>query len=147
MEERKEVPIYVGKNVAVKITKTNPGDKGMFIAQEVAFNPKQDVKGIDTLGADTVQEWAPGLKTYEGSIKEGFKVGSDGKTQLERSAPFQSTFEEYTMTLEYDGGSGSKITISLTGVIFPEPSIASPKNEPAYITTKFKTKTASVAIA
>ncbi len=141
------MPIYVGKNVTVKITKTTPGDKGMFIAQELAFNPKQDIEGVDTLGADTVQEWAPGLKTYEGSIKEGFKVGADGKIQLERSAPFQSTFEEYTMTLEWDGGSGSKITISLTGVIFPEPSIAGVKNKAQYITTKFRAKTASVAIA
>jgi len=139
--------VYVGKNVAVKITKTTPGDKGSFIAQEVAFDPKQDIEGVDTLGADTVQEWAPGLKTYEGSIKEGFKVGSDGKTQLERSAPFQSTFEEYTMTLEWDDGAGSKITISLTGVIFPDMSIAAPKNKPQYITTRFRAKTATVAIA
>jgi len=139
--------VYVGKNVAVKITKTNPGDMGSFIAQEVTFEPKQAIEGIDTLGADTIQYWAPLLKTFEGTIKEGFKVGSDGKKQLDRSAPFQTTFEEYTMTLEYDGGSGSKITVTLTGVIFPEPSVASPKNAPAYITTRFRAKTASVAIA
>ena len=146
-EEKKEMSVYVGKNVAVKITKTNPGDKGSFIAQEVTFEPKQNIEGIDTLGADTIQYWAPLLKTFEGTIKEGFKVGSDGKTQLERSAPFQTTFEEYTMTLEYDGGSGSKITVTLTGVIFPEPSVASPKNAPAYITTRFRAKSATVSIA
>jgi len=139
--------VYVGKNVAVKITKTTPGDKGSFIAQEVTFDPKQAIEGIDTLGYDTIQIWAPLLKEFGGTIKEGFKVGADGKTQLERSAPLQSTFEEYTMTLEYDGGSGSKITVSLTGVIFPEPSISSPKNQPAYITTRYRAKTASVGIA
>jgi hypothetical protein len=147
MEEKIEMSVYVGKQVAVKITKTTPGDKGSFIAQEVTFEPKQKIEGIDTLGYDTIQIWAPLLKEFGGTIKEGFKVGADGKIQLERSAPLQSTFEEYTMTLEYDGGTGSKITVSLTGVIFPEPSVASPKNAPAYITTRFRAKTASVAIA
>jgi len=139
--------VYVGKQVAVKITKTVEGDKGSFIAQEATLEPRQAIEGIDQLGYDTIQGWAPGLKTYEGTIREGFKVGADGKTQLERSAPLQSTFEEYTMKLEYDGGAGSKITISLAGVIFPEPSIASPKNAPAYITTRFRAKSATVAIA
>jgi hypothetical protein len=139
--------LYVGKQVAVKITKTTPGDKGAFIAQEVTLEPKQAIEGIDQLGYDTIQSWAPGLKTYEGTIKEGFKVGADGKTALERSAPFQSTFEEYTMTLEYDGGTGNKITVTLTGVIFPEPSVASPKNAPAFITTRFRARSASIAIA
>jgi hypothetical protein len=139
--------VYVGKQVTVEITKTTPGDKGTFIAQEVTLEPKQAIEGIDDLGHDVVQTWAPGLKTYEGTIKEAFKVGADGKTMLERSAPFQSTFEEYTMTLEWDGGTGNKITVTLTGVIFPEPSIASPKNAPAFITTRFRARSASIAIA
>ena len=139
--------VYVGKQVTVYITKTTQGDKGAFIAQEVTLEPKQAMEGIDQLGYDTVQSWAPGLKTYEGSIKEGFKVGTDGKTALERSAPLQSTFEEYTMSLIFDGGTGSKITVTLTGTIFPEPSVASPKNAPAYITTRFRARSASIAIA
>ncbi len=139
--------VYVGKQVAVKITKTNPGDKGSFFAQEVTLEPKQGVEGVDQLGSDVVQAWAPGLKTYEGTVKEAFKVGADGKTQLERCQPFQSTFEEYSMTLEFDGGTGSKITITLLGVIFPEPSLASPKNAPATITTRFRAKSAAVSIA
>jgi len=139
--------VYVGKQVAVKITKTVEGDKGSFIAQEVTFEPKQAIEGIDTLNSDVISIWALGLKTFEGTIKEGFKVGADGKTQLERSAPLMSTFEEYTMKLEYDGGTGSKITITLSGVIFPEPSVASPKNAPAFITTRFRAKSATVAIA
>jgi len=139
--------VYVGKQVTVKITKTTPGDKGAFLAQEVTLEPKQEIEGIDTLGDDVIQAWAPGLKTYEGTIKEAFKVGADGKTQLERTQPFQSTFEEYTMTLEWDGGGGSKITVTLSGVIFPEPSVASPKNAPAYVTTKFRAKSATIAIA
>jgi len=139
--------VYVGKQVTVKITKTTPGDKGAFVAQEVTLEPKQAIEGIDQLGYDTVQIWAPGLKTYEGTIKEGFKVGADGKAALERSAPLKSSFEEYTMTLEWDGGTGSKITVTLSGVIFPEPSVASPKNAPAFITTRFRAKSATVAIA
>jgi len=139
--------VYVGKQVQVSITKTTEGDKGAFIAQEVTFEPKQNIEGVDDLGHDEVQAWAPGLKTYEGTIREAFKVGADGKIQLERCQPFQTTLEEYTMKLIWDGGSGSKITVTLTGVIFPEPSIASPKNAPAYITTRFRAKSASVAIA
>jgi len=139
--------VYVGKQVQVSITKTVEGDMGSFLAQEVTFEPKQAIEGVDTLNSNEVQAWAPGLKTYEGTIKEAFKVGADGKKQLERTPPFQSSLEEYTMKLIWDGGTGSKITVTLTGVIFPEPSVASPKNAPAFITTRFRAKSASIAIA
>jgi len=139
--------VYVGKQVQVQITKTTPGDKGSFIAQEVSFEPKQDIDGVDALGSDIIQAWAAGLKTYSGTIKEAFKVGADGKIQLERTPAFQTSPEEYEMKLIWDGGTGSKITVTLTGVIFPEPSVASPKNAPAFITTRFRAKSASVAIA
>jgi len=139
--------VYVGKNVQVIITKTTEGDMGSFKAQEVTFEPKQAIEAIDALGSDEVQAWAPGLKTYEGTIREAFKVGSDGKTMLDRAAPFQDSLEEYTMKLVWDDGqTGHKITVTLTGVIFPEPSIASPKNAPAYITTRFRAKSASISI-
>jgi len=139
--------VYVGKNVQVIITKTTEGDMGSFIAQEVTFEPKQAIEAIDALNSDEVQAWAPGLKTYEGTIREAFKVGSDGKTMLDRAAPFQDSLEEYTMKLVWDDGqTGHKITVTLTGVIFPEPSIASPKNAPAYITTRFRAKSASISI-
>ena len=139
--------VYVGKNVQVIITKTTEGDMGSFIAQEVTFEPKQAIEAIDALGSDEVQAWAPGLKTYEGTIREAFKVGSDGKTMLDRAAPFQDSLEEYMMKLIWDDGqTGHKITVTLTGVIFPEPSIASPKNAPAYITTRFRAKSASISI-
>ena len=87
--------VYVGKNVQVIITKTTEGDMGSFIAQEVTFEPKQAIEGVDALNSDEIQAWAPGLKTYEGTIKEAFKVGADGKTMLDRAAPFQSSLEEY----------------------------------------------------
>jgi len=139
--------VYVGKNVQVIITKTTEGDMGSFIAQEVTFEPKQAIEAIDALNSDEIQAWAPGLKTYEGTIREAFKVGSDGKTMLDRAAPFQDSLEEYTMKLVWDDGqTGHKITVTLTGVIFPEPSIASPKNAPAYITTRFRAKSASISI-
>jgi len=139
--------VYVGKNVQVIITKTTEGDMGSFIAQEVTFEPKQAIEAVDALNSDEVQAWAPGLKTYEGTIREAFKVGSDGKTMLDRAAPFQDSLEEYTMKLIWDDGqAGHKITVTLTGVIFPEPSIASPKNAPAYITTRFRAKSATVSI-
>ena len=139
--------VYVGKNVQVIITKTTEGDMGSFIAQEVTFEPKQAIEAIDALGSDEVQAWAPGLKTYEGTIREAFKVGADGKKILDRTAPFQDSLKEYTMKLVWDDGqTGHKITVTLTGVIFPEPSIASPKNAPAYITTRFRAKSATVSI-
>jgi len=51
------------------------------------------------------------------------------------------------MKLIFDGGAGNKITVTLTGVIFTETSISQPKNEPAYITTRFRAKSASVSIS
>jgi hypothetical protein len=112
--------VYAGKQVEVVITKTTEGDKGAFIAQEVTLEPRHAIEGIDALNSDEIEAWADGLITYE--------------------------FEEYTMKLIWDGGSGAKITITLTGTVFPEPSIASPKNAPSFITTRFRAKSASIAI-
>jgi predicted RecA/RadA family phage recombinase len=62
--------VYVGKNVSVTITKTQEGDMGAFIAQEVTFEPRIDVEAVDALGSDTVQYWASGLKSYQGTLRE-----------------------------------------------------------------------------
>ncbi len=75
------MPVYVGKNVYVFITADTSGDMGAFVAQEVTIEPKQAVEGLDALGSDTIEEWAAGLKTYEGTIREPLKVGDDGETQ------------------------------------------------------------------
>ena len=140
--------VYVGKNVQVIITETSEGDMGSFIAQEVTFEPKQAIEAIDALNSDEVQAWAPGLKTYEGTIREAFKVGADGKKILDRTAPFQDSLKEYTMKLVWDDGqTGHKITVTLTGVIFLDPTISSPKNAPSMITTRFRAKSASISIA
>ena len=139
--------IYVGKQVQVSITKTVEGDMGAFIAQEINLEPKQAIEAIDALNSDEIQAWGDGLITFEGSLKEAFKAGADGKKILERSTPFQASLEEYIMKLIWDGGTGKKITVTLTGVIFPESSIASPKNAASLITTKFRAKTATIAIA
>jgi len=137
--------VYVGKEVQVSITYSQEGDMGAFIAQEVTFEPKQEVEAVDALGSDEVQVWAKGLKTYEGTVKEAFKVGADGKKQFDRMLPF--TTSEYSMKLIWDAGTGAKITVNLTGVIFPEPSIVSTKNGTAVITTKFRAKSATVTLA
>jgi len=138
--------VYVGKNVQVLITDQTEGDMGSFIAQEVTFEPKQAIEPVDALNSDEVQAWAPGLKTYEGTIREAFKVGSDGKKILDRTAPFQDSLKEYTMKLIWDGGAGKKITVTLTGVIFLDPTVSSPKNAPSMITTRFRAKSASISI-
>ena len=137
--------VYVGRDVEVSIIDDDSGDMGAFVAQEVTLEPKQAIEGIDGLGDDEVQLWAPGLKTFEGSLKEPLMHGEDGEIQMNRLAAFQDPLEEYTMVLTYADDSGD-MAITLTGVIFPEGSVASPKNAPSYITTKFKAKTAVAAI-
>jgi hypothetical protein len=139
--------VYVGKNVNVTITKTQEGDMGAFIAQEVTFEPRVDVEAVDALGSDTVQYWAGGLRSYQGTLREMLKVGEDGKKQLERTPALQSGFEEYTVKLSWDGGTGKKITVELTGCIFPEVTVNSRKNEPSTITARFRAKSATVSIA
>jgi len=52
-----------------------------------------------------------------------------------------------SMKLIWDGGTGAKITVTLTDVVFPEISVSSPKNAPSYITSRFRARTASIAIA
>jgi len=139
--------VYVGKQVQVVITETVEGDAGSFIAQEVTLEPKHAVEGVDALNSDEVQAWADGLVTYEGTLKEAFKAGADGAKILERASPFQTSLKEYTVKLIWDGGAGKKITVTLTGAIFPEPSIASPKNAPAFVTTRLRAKSATIAIS
>jgi len=139
--------VYVGKNVSVAITKQTEGDMGAFIAQEVTFEPRVDVEAVDALGSDTVQYWAGGLRSYQGTLREMLKVGEDGKKQLERTPALQSGFEEYTVKLSWDGGTGKKITVELTGCIFPEVTVNSRKNEPSTITARFRAKSATVSIA
>ena len=135
--------VYVGKNVAVYITEDTSGDMGAFVAQEVTIEPKQAVEGLDALGSDTIEEWAPGLKTYEGTIKEPLMTGDDGESQFERMSALQEDLVEYEMQLKLLDPSGD-ISISFTGVIFADVSISSPKNKPAMVTTRFRAKTAAI---
>ena len=60
-------------------------DSEPFIAQEFSLEPKQRIEGIDGLGSDTIQLWAPLLREIDGSIKEVLKVGD--LSQLERTKP------------------------------------------------------------
>ena len=142
-EKKKRMPVYVGKNVYVFITDSTSGDMGAFVAQEVTIEPKQAVEGLDALGSDTIEEWAAGLKTYEGTIREPLEVGDDGETQLARMSALQEDLTEYGMQLKFNHGSGD-ISISFTGVIFPDVSVSAPKNKPAIVTTRFRAKTAAI---
>ena len=56
-----------------------------YVAQEFSVEPRQRIEGIDGLGSDVVQIWAPLLKEIDGSIKEVLKVGD--LSQLERTKP------------------------------------------------------------
>jgi hypothetical protein len=143
MEEKKKMTVYVGKNVAVYITESTSGDMGAFVAQEITLEPKQAVEGLDALGSDTIEEWAAGLKTYEGTIKEPLMDGEDGETQFTRMSALQEDLIEYEMQLKFSNPSGD-ISISFTGVIFADVSISSPKNKPAMLTTRFRAKTAAI---
>jgi len=118
--------IYVGKNVTVEIWDAAEANQMVVtVAQEVTFNPAQSIEGVDGLGSDEIQVWAPGLKTFEGSLKQ---LMVSKTNQLDLLAPFASSLTEYIIKLIYDTGTAlQNITIKLTGVIFPSGSIPSPK--------------------
>ena len=137
------MPVYVGKNVYVFITDETSGDMGAFVAQEVSLEPRQDVQGIDALGSDTIQEWAAGLKTFGGQIREPLKVGDDGEAILERMAALSEDITEYDMQLKFSHSSGD-ISLTLTGAIFDQPTISSPKNGPVMVTTRYRAKTCEI---
>ena len=97
---------------------------------------------MDGLGTDEIQVWSPGLKTYEGSLKQLMVSKSD---QLDLLCPFQVSLTEYVLKLIYDTGvAAQNITIKLTGVIFPSGSIPSPKNEKVVLEMPFRAKSASI---
>jgi len=60
-------------------------DSDPFVAQEFTIEPKQRIEGIDGLGSNVIQIWAPLLKEIDGSIKEVLKVGDTD--QIERTKP------------------------------------------------------------
>ena len=138
-----DADIYVGKNVTVEIW--NAGETSQFTvtdAQEVRIEPAQDIEGVDALGSDEIQKWAPGLKTFEGTLRQLMVSKSD---QLDLLAPFQSTLTEYVLKLIYDTGTtGQKITIKLSGVIFPSGAMPSPKNEKVILEMPFRAKSVTV---
>jgi len=138
-----DADVYVGKNVTVEIWDSGETQQyAVTVAQEVRFEPKQNIEGVDGLGDDEIQVWAPGLKTYEGTLRQ---LMVSKTQQLDLLAPFQTSLTEYVMYLKYDTGvAGQAISIKLTGVIFPSGAIPSPKNEKVVLEMPFRAKTATV---
>jgi len=138
-----DADIYVGKNVEVQIWDAEEtGELEVTVAQEVSFEPAQAIEGVDGLESDEIQVWAPGLKTYAGTLRQ---LMVSKTNQLDLLAPFQATLTEYVMYLIWaTGESGQTITVKLTGVIFPSGSIPSPKNEKIVLEMPFRAKTAVV---
>jgi hypothetical protein len=138
-----DADIYVGKDVDVEIwDETETTQYAVTEAQEVRVEPAQEIEGVDALGSDEIQKWAPGLRTYEGSLSQLMVSKTD---QLDLLAPFQSSLTEYVLKLIHDTGTaGQKITIKLTGVIFPSGAITSPKNEKVILEMPFRAKSATV---
>jgi len=118
-------------------------DLSPYVAQEITIEPKQRIEGIDGLGSDTVQVWAPLLKEIDGSIKEVYKPGDEH--QLSRVEAFaDSPSEAYWGIIVSWSQSGSTVKIGLDKAIFPEGSLPASKNEPVYIVTPFKAQTVKV---
>ena len=138
-----DATIYVGENVDVEIW--NAGETVEYIvteAQEARLEPAQEIEGVDALGSNEIQKWAPGLKIYEGTLRQLLVSKTQ---QLDLLAPFQTSLTEYVVKLIYDTGTaGQKITIKLTGVIFPSGAIPSPKNEKVVLEMPFRAKSATV---
>jgi hypothetical protein len=136
--------IYVGKDVAVEIYHAGCAGTalGAYVAQEVRVTPAQDIEGVDGLGSDQVQIWAPGLKTFEGTLTD---LMVDIPSQLDLLAPFTTDLQEFCMKLIWDDGNGNVITMQLTGVIFPSGPITSPKNAKVILEMPFKAKSATVS--
>jgi len=138
-----DADIYVGKDVTVEIWNAGETEQHTVTdAQEVRVEPAQEIEGVDALGSDVIQKWAPGLKTYEGTLRQLLVSKTQ---QLDLLAPFQTSLTEYVLKLIYDTGTaGQKITIKLTGVIFPSGAIPSPKNEKVVLEMPFRAKSATV---
>jgi len=138
-----DADVYVGKNVTVEIwDSTETTQYTVTVAQEVRFEPSQNIEGVDGLSSDEIQVWAPGLKTYEGTLRQLLVSKTQ---QLDLLAPFQTSLTEYVLKLIYDTGvAGQKITVKLTGVIFPSGAIPSPKNEKVVLEMPFRAKSATI---
>ena len=139
--------VYVGKDVVVEIFSSDCASSQYTVAcaQEVRISPSCDIEGVDCLGSDLVSVWAPGLRTYEGTLMQLLVSKSQ---QLDLLAPFRaaSALTEYCMKLIWDTGLvGQDIEITFTGVIFPSGVIASPKNAKIILEMPFRAKAATVA--
>lgn len=138
--------VYVGKDVTVEIWNTEETEQyTVTVAQEVIFNPSQEIEGIDGLGSDLIQKWAPGLKTFEGTLTQ---LMVSAPNQLYLLAPFQTCLTEYTMYLTWDDDCvpAQTIRIRCTGTIFPRGAIPSPKNAKVVLEMPFRAKNATIAV-
>jgi hypothetical protein len=109
-----------------------------YLAQELSIEPKQTIEGLDALGSDNIEAWAPLLKEYSGSIKEALKNSLEQLNRIE--ALRTATVEPFGIIVTWTQD-GLAVKIGLDKVVFPEGSIASPKNAPVFITTPFKAQT------
>jgi len=69
-----------------------------YVAQEITIEPRQTVEGIDGLGSDTIQLWAPILKDVSGSIKELLKPGSADQLKRVSEKGLFDPFDIYDTT-------------------------------------------------
>ncbi|RLG56736.1 MAG: hypothetical protein DRN88_03825 [Candidatus Hydrothermarchaeota archaeon] len=76
-------------------------DKEPYVAQELTLEPKQRIEGIDGLGSDTIQVWAPLLKEIDGSIKEVFK-GEQLPERMAYIAAFRDEFNSESSLQNYE---------------------------------------------
>ena len=78
-----------------------------YVAQELTLEPKRRIEGIDGLGSDTIQVWAPLLKEIDGSIKEVFKPGSMEQwnriLKNKRMCIYSQQFWDSTALDDFDG--------------------------------------------
>ncbi len=80
-------------------------DRSPYVAQELSVEPKQAVEGVDGLGSDTIQVWAPVLKEIGGSIKETLQPGS--LRQLSRLKPVGVREDQFCSDINWDPLSGT----------------------------------------
>jgi len=76
-----------------------------------------------------LEKGRPGIYTYVASTKryDDFQVWSEASP------------DEYGLIVNYTRG-GSTVKLGIDGVVFPDGSIASPKNAPVYITSSFRAR-------
>lgn len=86
-------------------------DLAAYVAQEIRLEPNHEIQGVNGLGSDEIQIWAPLLKEFTGTIREVFhnqdQLSRVGKCK--RKSHYSQIFKDSAALNDFEGDTANYI--------------------------------------